>query len=528
MSDTVRDYHERTKHRFERYAAGPEALDWEAQPDPFRHFAGCATVDLPLDAVEPSTPFAELDHPEQIAAIPMTLESLSDLLQLAFGLSAWKEYAGSRWALRCNPSSGNLHPTEAYAVPVNVSGIDTALYHYCSDRHMLERRCRFATAEETAASGILIGLSSVQWREAWKYGERAFRYCQLDSGHAMASLRYGAATLGWRVTLLHEWSDTDITTLLGLDQHDAFRDVEREEAEVLLWVSPTGVEPPARLPLLEQAASGAWSGHASLLDPKPMYAWPVIDQAAAASRSPGTQETCDSPAVTPPRLPNSCQERAAAIIQQRRSAQQFDPRRTLARESFLRLIDVLLPRPDTTPWDMWPYPPRLHPVLFVHRVEGIRPGLYALPRRPEAQEIMQSVMRPEFLWQQVEATLPLYLLVAADCQRAARTLACQQEIASHSAFSLAMLSEFDAALAEGAWHYRRLHQEAGMIGHTLYLEAEAAGVRGTGIGCFFDDAVHETLGITSTVLQDLYHFTVGFPLTDTRLQTLPAYAHLCR
>lgn len=29
-------YHERSKHRLDRYAAGPAALDWDAQPDPFR------------------------------------------------------------------------------------------------------------------------------------------------------------------------------------------------------------------------------------------------------------------------------------------------------------------------------------------------------------------------------------------------------------------------------------------------------------------------------------------------------------
>ena len=36
--------------------------------------------------------------------------------------------------------------------------------------------------------------------------------------------------------------------------------------------------------------------------------------------------------------------------------------------------------------------------------------------------------------------------------------------------------------------YRRLFWECGLIGQVLYLEAEAAGVRGTGIGCFYDDA----------------------------------------
>jgi hypothetical protein len=67
-----------------------------------------------------------------------------------------------------------------------------------------------------------------------------------------------------------------------------------------------------------------------------------------------------------------------------------------------------------------------------------------------------------------------------------------------------------------------------MHGQVLYLEAEAAQVRGTGIGCFFDDGVHEVLGIKNHGLQSLYHFTIGAALTDTRLQTLPPYAHLQR
>ena len=41
---------------------------------------------------------------------------------------------------------------------------------------------------------FLIGLSSVHWREAWKYGERAFRYCQHDAGHAIGTVRIAAAT----------------------------------------------------------------------------------------------------------------------------------------------------------------------------------------------------------------------------------------------------------------------------------------------------------------------------------------------
>jgi len=66
------------------------------------------------------------------------------------------------------------------------------------------------------------------------------------------------------------------------------------------------------------------------------------------------------------------------------------------------------------------------------------------------------------------------------------------------------------------------------VGQVLYLEAEAAGIRSTGIGCYFDDACHAVLGLDSDRFQSLYHFTVGAPVDDTRLTTLPAYGHLQR
>ena len=62
----------------------------------------------------------------------------------------------------------------------------------------------------------------------------------------------------------------------------------------------------------------------------------------------------------------------------------------------------------------------------------------------------------------------------------------------------------------------------------LYLEAEAAGVRSTGMGCYFDDLVHRLLdlNLADDAWQSLYHFTVGGAVEDERLSTLPAYGHL--
>jgi SagB-type dehydrogenase family enzyme len=516
--DTVRDYHRRTYHRFEGYAAGPEALDWDAQPDPFRRFDGCPHIELPLAAEQLATPFSALG---QVKAQPFDLERLGMLFELCFAISAWKAYADVRWALRCNPSSGNLHPTEAYALPLGVEGIEPAVCHYRSDLHVLEQRCRISPVPE--AKGVLVGLSSIHWREVWKYGERAFRYSQLDTGHAIAALAYAAAALGWQCTLLRDWGSDDTAALLGLDRSGDFAGVEPEAPEALLWVHAGG-PPPQKRTLLASAHDGEWNGRASLLDPRPIYTWPLIDAVDRASEIPPLAPLTPAGVVYPPACEPACHLPAATIIRQRRSAQHFDPRPLLPQADLLRMLDATLPRPDSPPWCCHVTPILTHLVLFVHRVEGWRQGLYALVRRPQALEAMKTAMRGEFLWERVEGTtLPLYALVYADARRAARTLSCHQDIAGDSAFAVAMLGEFDAALSEGPWTYRHMYWEAGMIGQVLYLQAEAAGVRGTGIGCYFDPGVHETLGIADTRLQSMYHFTVGTPLTDARLQTLPPY-----
>jgi hypothetical protein len=113
----------------------------------------------------------------------------------------------------------------------------------------------------------------------------------------------------------------------------------------------------------------------------------------------------------------------------------------------------------------------------------------------------------------------------AGARRLPARVSCDQDIAADGFFSLGMLADFDASLEEfGPSFYRRLFWESGVIGQVLYLEAEAAGARGTGIGCFYDDPVHDVLGLAGHAFQSLYHFTIGMPIEDTRLTTEPGYA----
>lgn len=539
MSETPQNspllaYHVRTKHRFEAFAEGPGQLDWDAQPDAFRSYPGTPLLELPLAADRFDRPYGQLAT-LPTAPISPDLNSLGALFELSFGISAWKSWGPSRWALRCNPSSGNLHPVEAYVLSSGLPGVPDGLHHYDPKDHLLEGR---ALRPADGSRWLAIGLSSVMWREAWKYGERAFRYCQLDVGHAIGALSYAAALLGWRAETLAVPGDS-LNNLLGLDRPEDFPPsryayTEAEEAEILLAIHAPGLASPP-LETEDWLAAANWQGTPSQIDPSPGYRWPVVGQAAMASRlltaSPNPPRFPELPALPEHRTTSG----AAQIIRQQRSGQRFDPKGRLDKSAFYRLLDATLPRPHA-PFAAQETDPAIHLLLFVLRVDGLPCGLYLLPRTPEAAATLPTVLGAtdeRFASQckvaDVDPDCPAHLclilltpLELPEMQRLARALSCHQDIAATSAFSLGMLGDFSGVTEDG-YRYRQLLREAGLVGQVLYLEAEAAGVRGTGIGCFFDDPVHHAFGIADPRWQSVYHFTVGTPILDTRIETSPPY-----
>lgn len=276
-----------------------------------------------------------------------------------------------------------------------------------------------------------------------------------------------------------------------------------------------------------------WFGRANQLS-RAHVAWPVIDAAIVATERKASpvaisqQRPDDWPPPTPPTWVRS----AAQLIRQRRSAVDFDGVTSLTREKFLAILDATLPRTAAPPFDGWPFSPRLNLIIFVHRVTGLAPGLYLWLRDPKQEEHLRQAFHGLSDWEglpELPPSVPLRRLRRGDLREFARTTSCHQAIAADSAFSLGMLAQFEPVLrASGAPAWRELFWEAGMIGQALYLAAEAAGMRGTGIGCYFDDVMHRLLGLTGHDWQSVYHFTVGKPVEDLRLRTAPPYASLQR
>jgi SagB-type dehydrogenase family enzyme len=532
-------YHDGTKHHFHRFARSLGYLDWASQPRPFRTFADTASFPLypaPGAGAEADAPpgvtFDQACRME-VTAVALTSTAIGDLLRHALGLSAWKRIDTSRWALRVNPSSGNLHPTEAYVIAPAMLGLADrpAVYHYAPDRHLLELRGLIdEEAWERAFDGrrdvLLIALTSIHWREAWKYGERAFRYCQHDLGHAVAAVSMAAGLFGWRVSLMPAWSHRDIAALTGIDREQDFVEAEREDPGCLIAVTgaPFDCSTQTVTQLVGAAARAQWSGRASQLSEEHVT-WSFIDDVARATEDPGRpSELAMRPPVVDPRAHRDRQIDARTLLLQRRSALAFDRRSTIDRTTFLQMLSRVLPgegAPWTAPW----WAPCIHLAVFVHRVDDMPPGLYMLLRDPDAFDRLRAACRPEFLWNLVDDAMPLWLLESKDVRSLSARLSCNQDIAADGFFSLGMLADFNRSLqTRGPSFYRHLFWETGMVGQVLYLEAEATRARATGIGCFYDDPVHDVLGLDGHTFQSLYHFTVGRPVDDARLTTEPGYS----
>ncbi|HUY93815.1 MAG TPA: SagB/ThcOx family dehydrogenase [Terracidiphilus sp.] len=540
-------YHERTKHYYHRYAASLGYLDWAQQPDPFRRYNGAPLLRLALPDAGRALPYWQLYVPDNVGPAPLSVDSISLFFRYALSLTAWKGIEGTTWPLRANPSSGNLHPTEGYVLLPSLAAMNNrpGVYHYASKEHGLELRAELdpsVSAGLTAGfpeGSFLVGLSSIFWREAWKYGERAFRYCQHDVGHALGSMRFAAAALGWKLRLLDRVGSAAVSQLLGLDREADYDGAEREHPELVAlvvrdrWAGDGGLCLSSEL--ISQVSSSRWYGTANVLSPKHGVDWPVIDEVARAATNseiasdgeftcfPSEEELFTEPI-------RSGAFTAEKVILGRRSAVSMDGATTIPAATFFRMMARLVPTRNgqSMPWDALRWRPRIHLGLFVHRVNGLSPGLYMLVRDPEKVETLKQAMRPEFRWLRPPSCpqgLPLFLLKEKDCRNLAASVSCGQEIAGDGAFSLGMIAEYmDSLVANGAGFYRNLFWEAGLVGQVLYLEAEEAGIRATGIGCYFDDPVHEVFGISSRDWQSFYHFTVGGPVEDRRLTTLPAYS----
>lgn len=450
MNGFWREYHEATKHTPERLRASARVLDWANMPDPFRHYEGVPVVDLPAD-------------PELREGLTGGAGWLSSLFLHSCAISATKVApSGMRYALRVNPSSGNLHPTEVHFAARGVRGWPDGVYHYRASSHMAEQRGVGDFVGEWSDAPVVVLLSSIAWREVWKYGARAYRYVHHDIGHAWESLAQAAFALGARVRARGLFDDAAMAERFGLAE---------DEWPVLaleIWGAP-----------LETRAEvqKEWFGGVPNAISVREERIELIETVHSAGRHVGEGAGPAMPAVRGRSL--------AEVARRRRSALDFVGGERRIRLEELEALLGWAGQGFAADWEgrfvrLW---------LYVHRVEGLAPGIY---------------------------DDGLKMVREGDQRVAAAGLSLGQDLAGNACVAFSLVADLERATdLYGDRGYRMAHWEAGLIGQRMYLAATAMGFGATGIGAFFDDRVREYLGLEQGEV--VYHFACGYPVVDPRL-----------
>jgi SagB-type dehydrogenase family enzyme len=499
-------YHQATKHTYHSVRSSAHYLDWRNQPNPFRTYEGAPVTLLApehgfpdtgtfaaMGALDRRTQLAGENDPENRDAVRLDAIWLSRLLWHSMAVSSWKTVprAGNRYSLRVNPSSGNLHPTETYLTLCGFTGVDDGLYHYRADQHALELRSpggwtrHLAQALRipwAAESSLIVGLTSIFWREAWKYRDRAYRYCCHDLGHAMMSVLLAARALGLPGGAIAHFADSRLTRTLGLNGSD--------EAPMAFLIFPSRNSGARNSILPRDTFAGVPNELSS--EEVPYELLLGIHRSTLlsdTSKTPQNISTANAAAIGEGHPPlhelfhDPGRDSSLGIItRRRRSALDFDAQTPpMERNEMEQLLDFA-----TRDWPAdWrgnfdgedTAGPRgtdfVTLYLYVHRVRDCEPGVYRWDRGARKLEQLHR----------------------GNVERVAAYLSLEQALAGNACFAISMLADLAAAARNfGNRGYRYVHFEAGAIGQRLYLGAEALGWNATGIGAFYDDDVHRYLG----------------------------------
>lgn len=501
-------YHRQTKYHPATIGQGHQ-IDWNHPPDQFKEYAGAPRVELrpylPTNESEDWGAMQRLKDPDGAFSLPQ----LSKLLFATNGVTAMASSGGQRMYFRAAPSAGALYPTDLYlAVREHLDLADGVYYYHVRDHALVEvfpkglgpdgeelfRRLSAACFEDKTVAGARLALiaTAVFWRSSWRYGDRAYRRCLLDTGHVLGNFDIIAPKLGLCTFAVGGFVDHEVAELLATP----------EDKEGVLGVFPifaqgehSGLQP------------GPSARASSDVEPTPKDDAILSIHDAAAIR----RETADS--ATGPESSHEdfllnpkyafasgtklkpseldMNEQIELAILRRRST------RVLTGEaiSLTGLADLLAfaYRADLR------LPPERQPRYFdttlletfvvVNNVEGLEPGVY--------------YFAPGFM--------ELLSVRSGSVKREIFQLSLGQELARDAAAVIVHTADLNAATKKyGSRAYRYLHLDAGHLGQRLNVGAIRLELGVSGIGGFFDDEVNALLNIPEQELC-VYITCIGKP-----------------
>lgn len=488
-------FHQETKYapgELDKFRLGPGAAQ---PPEPFKEYQAGAAIDL-----TPYLPFEQNPFTGKPLA-PVTppegdwgLAEISRLLYFTNGVTAMMRMPdGGRHLFRAAPSAGALYPTELYLTIRDLPELPEGIYNYQVNNHTLVpvwegavydrlMRATFNHSAVTTSQMTLI-MTGLWERGLWRYRERAYRRCLLDTGHVFGNLSAIGPGFGFGVITVGGFHDASLNELLFLDDSQEaalvvaalprLDQVALDQLPRLGAVSSEGHLHPHEedLPLHLQLHRGAYlqSGDDGLN--------PSVATEPAEDRLPSESDEIIALDHNPLEWHNGIE----STILARRSCRRFLPEAISLQDLSSVLSYAYQPvvpffGDDQHPLAQMFDPSLLSTYLLVLRVDDLTPGLYFYD--PVQHEL------------QLERDGELIELSQHIC--------LGQELGRDAAVLVVHTFNLSAATARyGDRAYRYLHMDAGYIGQYMSLAAQELGLGISGIGGFFDDEVTRILGLSA-------------------------------
>lgn len=473
------EYHARSK--LWPGAAAPRTIDAALIPRPYKVYAtNLPTIDLPepSESAESGVMNAIVGGSAPLAASGLDLATIATLLRMSAGIVRRKVINGREVAFRAASCTGSAYHVELYLVSGDVPDLGAGVYHFGvhDDRLRLLRSGDFRGAlaqalgdESSHAPEAYLVLTSVFWRNAWRYEERAYRHAYWDSGTILANLLAVAADCGVRSSVAAGFVDGRVNALVGVDG-------EHEAAVALVRLGPfsrteEAVVPRASLPevaasavSIEFPAINRMHEASSLVDAKAVQRYRVIELGGAAA-----------PPLLAAGLPLD------TVIRQRRSTRRFATQ-AISQAHFMALMASARSSAGTRDAEGFG---SVELSVIVHAVEGVDPGVY---RWRDGELCME---RPG-VWR----------------ERAVH-LALDQDAAGQAAVNFCFWSRLPDVLAiHGNRGYRAAQLAGAISGGRVYLAAHALGLGATGL-TFYDDEMAGFLGLPAAETVVLFLVVCG-------------------
>lgn len=504
-------YHQKTKYFREEIANNPRQLDWSSQPSPFKDYHSERKVDLTPYLPFQKNPFTgkPLSYPPFYQEDELGLGQISRLLYFTNGVTGVLQYPnGSKLYLRAAPTAGGLYPTEIYLAVRDIPLLENGIYNFQVKDHSLvplwegnfwSEFSQYCFGHEAIdQSRVIVIMTAVFWRSAWRYEDRAYRRILLDTGHVLGNLNSYAKKEGLGVYPISGFFDQALNRLLFLE----------EEKEGVLMMNALPLLKTLKAREIRRSSvypSSLRSAEADLDSPLLLG----LHQASYLGRESFMLEgeIPDSYAIE-----DKYQFRPSIKLEEKPldSAEKGIEQTILERRSTRAYSGHPLFKDELSHLLKFAY----EPAILRDESESENRGLPQVfdPSLLETYVIIHGVLEMDSgVYYYAPIQQELRLIRKGNFKQSSWEFCLGQELGRDASVIIVHASHLPNAVTKyGNRAYRYLHLDAGHIGQRLNLAAIQMGLGASGIGGFFDDEVNDLLQL-SLEYAIVYITTIGRP-----------------